>query len=434
MIPFAKKLISSFKFRIFLFVLAAIMPAFLLSFLQLHYERNRELSEMRYTTHQIVELIAQQESDVFDGTRQLLEAVAAMPEIRNAAYKEIAIYLRKLASAFHRYRNFFLLDAKGTILANAFPADDAKTDDKIPALAEIAASKSPVMSGFHIDPDDHSPSVYFGYPLIDRSGYVSGALAAVIDLSYLNVFEQAIRSKLQPEAVLTKIDREGIVLIREPDPEAYIGKKYQEQAVLMQIGTQQDGVLLQTDTQGQKSVFAFSRMPSKIYASDIYVIVSIPEHSAFAGINQRFYRELLILGIGMILISLLTMLSLDPFLMHDVQELIAAAKKMQKGDLTARARHFKYSSIELQQLVRAFNTMADSMQKSQQQLLDSYEATLEGWVRILDIRDNETSGHSKRVTDLALQFAREAHVKEDEMPNIRRGALSRSAVQIRQRP
>ena len=52
-----------------------------------------------------------------------------------------------------------------------------------------------------------------------------------------------------------------------------------------------------------------------------------------------------------------------------------------------------------------------------------YNATLEGWVRALDLRDQETEGHTQRVTDLTVELARRMGIAEDQLESIRRGAL-----------
>jgi putative nucleotidyltransferase with HDIG domain len=53
----------------------------------------------------------------------------------------------------------------------------------------------------------------------------------------------------------------------------------------------------------------------------------------------------------------------------------------------------------------------------------AYEATLQGWVRALDMRDKETEGHTQRVTVLTKRLARMLGVSGDELLHITRGAL-----------
>jgi len=68
-------------------------------------------------------------------------------------------------------------------------------------------------------------------------------------------------------------------------------------------------------------------------------------------------------------------------------------------------------------------TMFLDLQRSHQGLMEAYEATIEGWGRALDLRDQETEGHSRRVTDMALRLARALGLGGDDLVHIRRGAL-----------
>jgi len=53
----------------------------------------------------------------------------------------------------------------------------------------------------------------------------------------------------------------------------------------------------------------------------------------------------------------------------------------------------------------------------------AYDATLNGWVHALDLRDKETEGHTRRVTILTERLARAIGVEEDQLIHITRGAL-----------
>jgi putative nucleotidyltransferase with HDIG domain len=63
------------------------------------------------------------------------------------------------------------------------------------------------------------------------------------------------------------------------------------------------------------------------------------------------------------------------------------------------------------------------LQRSNTELALAYDTTLEGWARALDLRDNETEGHSRRVTDLTVRLAQALGVSESDIAPIRRGAL-----------
>ncbi len=65
----------------------------------------------------------------------------------------------------------------------------------------------------------------------------------------------------------------------------------------------------------------------------------------------------------------------------------------------------------------------DNLQRSNTDLQLAYDATIEGWSRALDLRDHETEGHSRRVTEITESLARTMGVSGVELIHIHRGAL-----------
>ena len=57
------------------------------------------------------------------------------------------------------------------------------------------------------------------------------------------------------------------------------------------------------------------------------------------------------------------------------------------------------------------------------ELVRSYDATIEGWSRALDLRDKETEGHSRRVTEMTLWLCEQMGIGGEELKDIGRGAL-----------
>jgi len=67
--------------------------------------------------------------------------------------------------------------------------------------------------------------------------------------------------------------------------------------------------------------------------------------------------------------------------------------------------------------------MFDSLERSNLDLMLAYDKTIEGWSKALDLRDRETEGHTRRVTDLTLRLAKQLGMNPTEIVHIRRGAL-----------
>jgi putative two-component system response regulator len=63
------------------------------------------------------------------------------------------------------------------------------------------------------------------------------------------------------------------------------------------------------------------------------------------------------------------------------------------------------------------------LREANAQLLNAYEATIEGLSHALDLRDRETEGHSQRVTEVTVRLAQASNISDEEIVHLRRGAL-----------
>ncbi|PKO14281.1 hypothetical protein CVU37_14780 [candidate division BRC1 bacterium HGW-BRC1-1] len=65
----------------------------------------------------------------------------------------------------------------------------------------------------------------------------------------------------------------------------------------------------------------------------------------------------------------------------------------------------------------------DDLQRANMEQALAYDATIEGWSKAMDLRDEETEGHSLRVTDMTIKMARAAGISDADLVHVRRGAL-----------
>jgi len=124
------------------------------------------------------------------------------------------------------------------------------------------------------------------------------------------------------------------------------------------------------------------------------------------------------------------------FAMENFQAYFAApliAKGQVKGVLEIfhrsvmrpEADWYEYLEILTGQTAIALDNAAlfSDLQSTNAKLAFSYDATLEGWVRALDLRDKETEGHSQRVTELTVRLAQAMGFEDEQLVQVRRGAL-----------
>jgi PAS domain S-box-containing protein len=64
-----------------------------------------------------------------------------------------------------------------------------------------------------------------------------------------------------------------------------------------------------------------------------------------------------------------------------------------------------------------------NLQLSNTKLRHAYDATIEGWARALELKDQQTEGHSRRVTELTVRLAQRMGMRDDDLVHLKRGAL-----------
>lgn len=93
-------------------------------------------------------------------------------------------------------------------------------------------------------------------------------------------------------------------------------------------------------------------------------------------------------------------------------------KPIDPDELEARVR----TILRLNRYRRLLEKQSE-LEKANRALREAYDTTLEGWGRVLDLRDGETEGHSKRVAQMTVRLALEIGIEGEALLQVRRGAL-----------
>ena len=148
--------------------------------------------------------------------------------------------------------------------------------------------------------------------------------------------------------------------------------------------------------------------------------VSLSQNAVIQSSNSSRWRIFFLVASANLLIILVGI-----YLAHTITRpllrLVRASAKVAEGDLNVQVN--AQSNDEVSVLTESFNTMVASLNRSQKQLLRSYDETLKGWAKALELRDKETEGHSERVTGLTVKLADAMGIRGEALVNIRRGAL-----------
>lgn len=94
-------------------------------------------------------------------------------------------------------------------------------------------------------------------------------------------------------------------------------------------------------------------------------------------------------------------------------------------DIVSYTHHVTWTESDVTHLKLIGDAIANLLERkrAEEDLAEAYDTTLEGWAKALELRDKETEGHSRRVTEITLAVARAAGIPEKEIEHIRRGAI-----------
>ncbi|MFQ5922104.1 MAG: HD domain-containing phosphohydrolase [Anaerolineales bacterium] len=104
-----------------------------------------------------------------------------------------------------------------------------------------------------------------------------------------------------------------------------------------------------------------------------------------------------------------------------LEGVVKASEAVAQGNLTVKLN--ASGNDELTTLASAFNNMVNALEHSNRELMEAYDTTLEGWSKALELRDEETEGHTHRVTDMTVRLARRMGLDGDDLVQTKRGAL-----------
>jgi len=141
------------------------------------------------------------------------------------------------------------------------------------------------------------------------------------------------------------------------------------------------------------------------------VVLAVNKGAVVEAQREAEKKILAVFGI-LLLAGVAGSLAMTSFLTRPVRELSAGVAELKRGRRSRPLRVF--SRDELGRLTESFNDMTalittqkDSLSRSAQDLEEAYVSTVRVLAAAIDARDASTLGHSTRVSQLALELARE---------------------------
>jgi signal transduction histidine kinase len=360
-----RELLASLRLRLWLLVVFALIPALILMVYTAAEQRRRAVIDVQDQALRLAQLVSGDQERRIDGTRYLLMALAHVPNVRDGDAAECHGFLSALLKdnpLYTLYTNFWTADLEGDVICSAVPLDSpVNIADRSYFLSALEARDFGI-GEFMIGRVTNKATIGFGYPILDGDGRVQALVGAAMDLSWLN---QLVADAELPEgAVLVVIDRNGTILARYPNPQAWVGQQGMDDPLFHTMLAEGQGTAELRGMDGVPRIYAFTGLRGLPEAG--YVSIGIPQAVAYAPARRTLARNLVCLGVIGVLTLTAAWMGGEAFIVHSVRALVRATKRLSTGDLSTRTG-LPHGPGEFGQLAAAFDEMAASLEKNEMQ-------------------------------------------------------------------
>ncbi len=209
------------------------------------------------------------------------------------------------------------------------------------------------------------PAVVFSKAMRDQSGRVSGVLYLALDLGWLD--RELATIELPEGARLVVVDGNGVVAVRHPDPEGWVGKKAEHLPLVQRIlAAGGEGTADEIGLDGVRRLFAYAPLLQTV-SGPMYLWLAVPK----AVIEAPGRREAII-GLGGMLAVLISTLGLviwgsNRLVLRPLMILSRVATRIGTGDRGARTG-LPHSDDEFGLLAKALDETADAVEDRERRL------------------------------------------------------------------
>ena len=361
-------ILTSLRARLILLILMAVVPAFGLMLYSAAKHRELTAAQVKQNALVAARVIASEQDRVLENAHEFLITLARIPQIREADKAACRKILSGLLEP--RYADLMVADKNGNPLCTALPPSRSLASSR-----GLHHARSIESYGFSIGNLRHTASAKalldVGYPVSEQPGVVRAVVSAALDMSWID--HLTVDRHLYPGATYTLVSGAGRVLLRYPGPANWIGKPIFSEAAEQSLASRDTEKTVESKgPDGVRRMFAFSRLKNPVGGETVYAAIDLPATLATAKTKAILVENLIALGVVSAIILSLAWFGTDVVVLRRIRDIIAATHKVAEGNLSARTT-LAYEPNELGQMARAFDHLAQALEKRQIEAVESAE-------------------------------------------------------------
>jgi PAS domain S-box-containing protein len=353
--PPRRSVFSSLRFRL---ILAVAIPFLAAASLIVYETLHRRAYAVRHSHEQVTEILneaAGQEQRGLEHAHQLLAALAHVSCVRNVEPAECNKLFAEIVALNPRFAAIILVSSSGEPLAGSLPPPSNFNARGRAWYERVIKTRRLSIGTYAVGLATGRPSIHLAQPMMrPESEEMTAILVAAISLDHL---AGLLPTNLPEGSSAYILDSEGTILARAGAATELPGTPFQRPP---SGAVAPDGSLLVGD------------LDIRLGESDhhpLRVALTVPKASVLQNSDAMVKRAIASLAILAIL-SLAVWALGDRFLIRRTQALVRVTRDLGAGRFDVRAP-VPYDRGELGELERAFNAMADSLQRREAAVVES---------------------------------------------------------------
>lgn len=257
---------------------------------------------MEQSARQTVRLISANQNLLLKKGEDFLESFGTSPAISVEDWIRCSERAAALLRANEEYANLGVVDLTGTLVCSALPFEGSVSLADRPAIIKTFVTKKFSVGEFQIGKLSKEAAVNIALPVTDRNGALRGVAFASLRISYLDNLLKNLN--LPNGTVAGIIDRNGTLIARYPNSEAWVGKNISSEPLTRAMLSRGVGADFFTGLDGIERYYTFEQLSSGRDA-DAIVYVGLEKRIAFADVYEIAMRNAFVVG----LLSLISILA-----------------------------------------------------------------------------------------------------------------------------
>lgn len=356
-----RHILPNLRTRLVAVIFLALLPAFVLVITIAAFERSRAKEGAELESMALAQLLRTQYAELVSNAESSLAWLAQLPDISDPDLTACASTLQTFYRSSGQFLRLRISQPDGALRC-AIPEPLTSTVTTNPdrlLLQKAVATKAFVVGDVQSGQWFAEPGLMLAFPVLDTNSNVTSVIEASLDIQ--TSAQRIANNQFYQYASLLLIDRNGMVVLRHPDSEQFVGRSVAGSQVFEAARSGGEGWIEAPGLTGNRRLFAFTSFgPSD--NPDLFVFAGLTTDHIYAGVDHMMRLSLLSLAVVGLAALASAWFSAEVMIVRRTERVVDAALRMQAGDFSARVGLLDDSS-EMGQLARTFDSMASTLQE-----------------------------------------------------------------------